>query len=77
MSGDANQVQTDDWNLMAGFDLERIEELGNITDEFYPLLDFINVTSLPDVNTTEEIDSFYFYEVSRILYFRFYFLHFS
>ncbi|KYN23415.1 hypothetical protein ALC57_04289 [Trachymyrmex cornetzi] len=77
MSGDANRARTDDWNLTAGFDLERFEELGNVTDELYPIPDYINVTSLPDVNTTEEIDSFYFYEVSRILYFRLYFLRFS
>jgi len=66
MSGDANRVRTDDWNLTAGFDLKRVEKLRNITDEFYPIPDCINVTSLPDVNTTEKIDSFYFYEVSRI-----------
>ncbi|TGZ58404.1 Uncharacterized protein DBV15_09628 [Temnothorax longispinosus] len=63
MSGDANQARTDDWNLTAGFDLVSAGELGNVTDELYPLPDYINVTSLPDVNTTEEIDSFYFYEI--------------
>ncbi|KYN44800.1 hypothetical protein ALC56_00795 [Trachymyrmex septentrionalis] len=76
MSGNANRARTDDWNLTAGFNLGRVEELGNVTDELYPIPDYINVTSLADVNTTEEIDSFYFYEVSRISYFRFYFLHF-
>lgn len=65
MFGDANQVRIDDWNLTGGFDLERAGELENVTDELYPLPDYINVTSLPDINTTEEIDSFYFYEVSR------------
>ncbi|KYM83904.1 hypothetical protein ALC53_05666 [Atta colombica] len=77
MSGNANRVRTDDWNLTAGFNLKRVEKLRNITDEFYLIPDYINVTSLPDVNTTEKIDSFYFYEVSRISYFRLYFLHFS
>ncbi|KYQ57218.1 hypothetical protein ALC60_03739 [Trachymyrmex zeteki] len=77
MSGNAYRARIDDWNLTSGFDLERVEELENVTDELYPILDYINVTSLPDVNTTEEIDSFYFYEVRRISYFRFYFLHFS
>ncbi|XP_011056707.1 PREDICTED: cardioacceleratory peptide receptor-like isoform X2 [Acromyrmex echinatior] len=65
MSGDANRARTDDWNLTAGFDLERVEELRNVTDELYPIPDYINVTSLPDVNTTEEIDSFYFYETEQ------------
>ncbi|XP_077266200.1 crustacean cardioactive peptide receptor isoform X2 [Temnothorax americanus] len=65
MSGDANQARTDDWNLTAGFDLVSAGELGNVTDELYPLPDYINVTSLPDVNTTEKIDSFYFYETEQ------------
>lgn len=65
MFGNANQARTDDWNLTAGFDLERAGELGNVTDELYPLPDYINVTSLPDINTTEEIDSFYFYETEQ------------
>jgi len=64
MSGDANQARTEDWNLTAGFDLERTGESGNVTYDLYPLLDYINVTSLSNVNNTEEIDSFYFYEVS-------------
>ncbi|XP_011877639.1 PREDICTED: cardioacceleratory peptide receptor-like isoform X3 [Vollenhovia emeryi] len=64
MSGDANQALIDDWNLTAGFDRERAGELENVTDELYPL-DYINVTSLPDVNTTEQIDSFYFYETEQ------------
>lgn len=76
MSGDANEARIDDWNLTAGFDLERVGELENVTDELYPLPDYVNVTSLSDVNTTEQIDSFYFYEVSRasafsILFFAF------
>ncbi|KAL0099028.1 hypothetical protein PUN28_020225 [Cardiocondyla obscurior] len=65
MSGDANQARTNDWNLTIGFDLERVGELENVTDELYPLLDYINVTSLLDLNTTEEIDSFYFYETEQ------------
>ncbi|XP_012541117.1 cardioacceleratory peptide receptor isoform X2 [Monomorium pharaonis] len=65
MFGDANEVRIDDWNLTVGFDLERVGELGNVTDELYPLPDYINVTSLPDVNTTEQIDSFYFYETEQ------------
>ncbi|EZA48172.1 hypothetical protein X777_14057 [Ooceraea biroi] len=64
MSGDADQVWTADRNQTAAdFDLEGMG-LGNITDELYPLPDYINVTLLPDVNITEAIDSFYFYEVS-------------
>lgn len=73
----ANEVWIDNWNLTAGFDLERVGELGNVTDELYPLPDYINITSLPDVNTTEQIDSFYFYEVSRAWHFRFYILYFA
>lgn len=66
MSGDADQTWTADRNqTTAGFDLENAQP-GNVTDELYPLLDYINVTSLPDVNATEAIDSFYFYEVSKI-----------
>ncbi|XP_039313653.1 cardioacceleratory peptide receptor isoform X2 [Solenopsis invicta] len=61
----ANEVWIDNWNLTAGFDLERVGELGNVTDELYPLPDYINITSLPDVNTTEQIDSFYFYETEQ------------
>lgn len=75
MSGDVNQARTDDWNLTASFDLERAGELRNLTDELYPFPDYINITSLPDINTTEEIDSFYFYEVSRASAFTF--LHFG
>jgi len=68
MSGDAGQQWTADRNqTTVGFD-SRSAELANITDELYSLLDYINVTLLPDVNATEAIDSFYFYEVS-ILFF--------
>lgn len=42
---------------------ERDADTRNLTDELYPLPSYINVTLL-DINATEEIDSFYFYEVS-------------
>lgn len=39
--------------------------LRNVTDDLYPLPDYVNVTLLEAaVNSTDEIDSFYFYEVS-------------
>ncbi|KMQ96077.1 pyruvate decarboxylase [Lasius niger] len=57
MYGDANQGRTGDYNQTAG------QGLRNVTDGLYEaLLDHINVTSQPDINVTEEIDSFYFYE---------------
>jgi len=66
MFGNANQVQSGECNQTAD------QGLKNFTDELCEaLLDYINVTSQPDVNVTEEIDSFYFYEVSEgLLQFR-------
>ncbi|EFN65305.1 hypothetical protein EAG_07244 [Camponotus floridanus] len=59
MFGNANQVRSSECNQTAD------QGLRNFTDELCEaLLDYINVTSQPDVNITEEIDSFYFYEVS-------------
>lgn len=71
MLGDASQVRTADRNQTTDFDPDWFG-LKNITDELYPLLDYINVTLLPDVNMTEEIDSFYFYEVSEVFAFFFF-----
>ncbi|XP_032672759.1 cardioacceleratory peptide receptor-like [Odontomachus brunneus] len=45
-------------------DLEHDAGTRNFTDELYLLPDYINVTLL-DTNTTEEIDSFYFYETEQ------------
>jgi len=70
MPGDVSW--TADRNQTADFNPNWLVGLGNITDELYPLLDYINVTSLTDINTTEEIDSFYFYEVSRVFAFFFF-----
>lgn len=57
MYGNANQVRRGDCNQTTD------QALRNITDE--ALLNYINVTSESNVNATEEIDSFYFYEVSK------------
>ncbi|XP_070153515.1 cardioacceleratory peptide receptor [Polyergus mexicanus] len=57
MYGNANQVRRDDCNQTAD------QALRNITDE--TLLNYINVTSESNVNATEEIDSFYFYETEQ------------
>ncbi|XP_072757986.1 cardioacceleratory peptide receptor isoform X2 [Anoplolepis gracilipes] len=60
MYGNVNQARTGDCNQTAD------QGLRNITDELYEvLLDYVNVTSQPDVNATEEIDSFYFYETEQ------------
>ncbi|XP_050453461.1 cardioacceleratory peptide receptor-like isoform X2 [Cataglyphis hispanica] len=60
MYGNANQVRTGECNQTAG------QGLRNITDELCEaLLDYINVTSESNVNATEEIDSFYFYETEQ------------
>lgn len=60
MYGNANRVRSGECNQTAD------KGLRNFTDELCEtLLDYINVTSQPDINVTEEIDSFYFYEVSK------------
>lgn len=64
MPGDASQAWTVDRNQTSLVLVPEHAGLRNVTDdELYPLPDYINVTLL-DVNATEEIDSFYFYEVS-------------
>lgn len=66
---DADQTRTgDDRNHTVLVDTERDAGTRNFTDELYLLPDYINVTLL-DTNSTEEIDSFYFYEVSLQLAF--------
>lgn len=66
MSEDANQERTGDRNqTFVDFDVDWSDGLKNVT-EIYSSSNYTNFTSLPDVNTTEEIDSFYFYEVSKL-----------
>ncbi|XP_020291901.1 cardioacceleratory peptide receptor-like isoform X2 [Pseudomyrmex gracilis] len=61
MSEDANQERN---QTFVDFDADWRTELKNVT-EIYSSLNYVNFTSLPDVNTTEEIDSFYFYETEQ------------
>lgn len=61
---DADQALTvNDHNHTVLVSSKRDPGMRNLTDELYPLPDYVNVTLL-DMNATEEIDSFYFYEVS-------------